>query len=42
MTSQEEYEEAMTEEERELITGKLNEASEWMEWLEEEVAPHVS
>merc|ERR1719317_59519 len=37
----EEYEEAMTEEERELITGKLNEASEWMEWLEEEVAPHV-
>merc|ERR1719354_1550953 len=37
----EEYEEAMTEEERELITGKLNEASEWMEWLEEEVTPHV-
>jgi len=37
----EEYEEAMTEEERELITSKLNEASEWMEWLEEEVAPNV-
>merc|ERR1712096_258937 len=35
------YEEAMTDEERDLITSKLNEASEWMEWLEGEPGAEV-
>merc|ERR1712096_437803 len=35
------YEEAMTDEERDLITNKLNEASEWMEWLEGEPGAEV-